>query len=327
LIIFDKDILIRMIRVGVIGVGSMGKNHARVYSELKDVTLVGVADKDEKTGSEVAKRLGVEFFSDYKKLLEKVDAVSLVVPTKLHYALAKEILLSGKDVLVEKPMTATLQEADDLIRIAESKKRVLQVGHIERFNPALIQARDYVKPNEVIQLEAHRIGPSGARITDAGVVLDLMIHDIDVILSLVDSPVDSVAALGKKVGGAHEDFAEAIIKFKNGALASIVASRCTQKRERTLKITQKDSYIVVDFMNKSLEIHKQAKSEYVTQDSQSRLVYSDIVEKPQIRQDETLKLELQSFVDSLKDKKTPVVDGRAGKQALEVATQILERIN
>jgi predicted dehydrogenase len=316
-----------MIRVGVIGVGSMGKNHVRVYSELKDVELVGVADKDEKIGREVADKFGVGFFPNYDDLLKKVDAVSIVVPTKLHQRIAKDVLNAGVDAFVEKPITSTLKEADELIMAADGKKRILQVGHIERFNPALVQARDYIKPNEVIQIEAHRIGPSGARITDAGVVLDLMIHDIDIILGILGTDVKGISAFGKKISGEHEDFAEAILKFGSGALASITASRSTQKRERTLKITQKDSYIVVDFMNKVLEIHKQAKSEYVTQDSKSKLVYSDVVERPYIPQDETLKLELQSFVDCVKSRKPPMVDGRAGRKALEVAMSILERIN
>jgi len=316
-----------MIRVGVIGVGSMGKNHVRVYSELKGVELVGVADKDEKTGREVADKFDVGFFSNYNDLLKKVDAVSIVVPTKFHHRIAKDVLSAGIDVLVEKPITSTLKEADELIRIADEGKRILQVGQIERFNPALMQARDYIKPKEVIQIEAHRIGPSGARITDAGVVLDLMIHDLDIILSILGDDVREISAFGKRISGDHEDFAEAMLKFGSGALASITASRNTQKRERTLKITQKDSYIVVDFMNKVLEIHKQAKSEYVTQDSKSKLVYSDVVERPYISQDETLKLELQSFVDCVKSRKPPIVDGRAGKKALEVAMSILEKIN
>lgn len=315
-----------MIKVGVIGVGSMGKNHARVYSELKDVELVGVVDKDEKIGNETAKKFGTEFFSNHKDIVSKVDAVSIVVPTKLHYTIAKDFLIAGKDVLVEKPITTTLKEADELIKLAEANKRILQVGHIERFNPALMQARDYIKPSKIIQLEAHRIGPSGSRITDAGVVLDLMIHDIDIIFSIMGDEIESVSALGKRISGQHEDFVEAIMRFKSGALASITASRATQKRERTLRITQDDSYIVIDFMNKALEIHKQAKSEYVTQDKKVRLVYSDVVERPYISQDETLKLELQSFIDSVKTRKPPVVDGKAGRKALEVAMSILEKI-
>jgi len=315
-----------MVKVGVIGVGSMGKNHARVYSELKGVELVGVSDKDEKTGNDVAKRFDTKFFPDYKGLMKEADAVSIVVPTKLHYAVAKDFLNAGRDVFVEKPVTATLKEADELVKLARDKSRILQVGHIERFNPALIQAMDYIKPAEIIQLEANRIGPSGARITDAGVVLDLMIHDIDVILGIMGEEPAEVTAFGKRVSGAHEDFAEAMMKFSNGTIASLAASRVTQKRERILRITQKDCFIVIDFMNKSLEIHKQARSEYVTQDNKAKLVYSDVVEKPYISQDETLKLELQSFVDSVKTRKAPLVDGKAGRMALEVAIKVLEGI-
>lgn len=304
----------------------MGKNHARVYSEIKGVELVGVVDKDEKTGREAAKRFGAQYFPDYKQLIGKVDAVSIVVPTKLHYTVAKDLLSAGVDVLVEKPITLDLKEADELIRLAGDKKRILQVGHIERFNPAVRELKDYVKKGDVIGIEAHRIGPGGARITDAGVVLDLMIHDIDIALSLVESDVEEVSAQGKKVTGAHEDFASALIRFKNGVIATLTASRATQKRERSLAVTEKDRYVVVDYMNRAIEIHKQAKSEYVTDGGASKLVYSDVVEKPQITQAEPLKLELESFIDCVKSRKKPVVDGVAGKKALEVALKVLKKL-
>lgn len=312
-----------MARVAVIGVGNMGKNHARVYSELKGVELVGVVDKDEKTGREVAKKFGVQYFLDYKELIGRVDAVSIVVPTKLHYTIAKDLLSAGIDVLVEKPITLDLKEADELIRLADAKKRILQVGHIERFNPAMIQARDYILPEEIIHMEAQRIGPSGARITDSGVILDLMIHDIDLMLSIAEGDVEGTHAYSRAINGRHEDFSNAILRFKGGVLASLTASRATQKRERVLKVTQKDSYVVVDFMNKQLEIHKQARSEYVADKGGVRFVYSDVVERPQIPQSEPLKLELESFVECVGSRKRPVVDGLAGRRALEIALKVL----
>jgi len=312
-----------MIRVGVVGVGNMGRNHARVYSELKDVRLVGVADKNEQLGREVAGKFNTAFFSDYKDLMGKVDAINVVVPTKLHYTVVRDFLENGVDVLVEKPITSGLEEADKLIKLANAKKRILQVGHIERFNPAMIQARNYIKGGGIVHIEANRIGPSGARITDAGVVLDLMIHDIDVILSLTNSDVEGVHGYCKRIGGQYEDFASAVMKFKSGALATLTASRTTQKRERMLRVTQKDSYVVVDFMNRVLEIHKQAKSEYLADDKGIKFVYSDVVERPQIPQSEPLKLELKSFIECVEERKAPVVDGIAGRKALEVALKVL----
>lgn len=312
-------------KVAVVGVGNMGKNHARVYSELKGVELVGVVDLDEKVGKEIANRFNAEYFSDYKDILDKVDAVSIVVPTKYHFQVAKDFLDAGVDVLLEKPISVSLEEADGLIEAADKNNRILQIGHIERFNSAVMQIRDYLGNEDIIHLEAVRTGTAGSRITDAGVVLDLMIHDIDIILDLVGGEVTEIKANATKVSDGHEDFAEALLSFKNGTLARLVVSRTTQKRERLLKITQKDRYILVNYMDKTIEIHKQAESKYVTEDKNIRLIYSDVVERPHIRAEESLKLELQSFVDCVKDRKTPLVDGVAGKRALEVALKVLER--
>lgn len=314
---------LKMKRVAVIGVGNMGKNHARVYSELGDVELVGVSDLDEKTGREIAERSNTEYYKDYKDILDKVDAVSIVVPTKYHHQVAKDFLEAGVDVLVEKPISRTLEEAEELIRIAEENERILQVGHIERFNPALGEARKQLD-GEVLALESHRIGPFVSRISDAGVVLDLLIHDIDIVLDLVGSKVKSVKSVGRKVYSEHEDYANAILEFENGAVAGIIASRCTQRRERKLKITQKDRYVIVDYMNKKLEVHKQAKSEYVAKDKSVELIYSDVTEQPHVPSKEPLKLELESFVDAVNKREKPFVDGRDGKEALEIALRILK---
>jgi predicted dehydrogenase len=314
---------IKMKRVAVIGVGNMGKNHARVYSELDDVELVGVVDLDEETGKEIAERFNTKYYKDYKDVLDKVDAVSIVVPTKYHHRVAKDFLEAGVDVLVEKPISRTLEEAEELIKLAEENERVLQVGHIERFNPALGEAKKQLK-GEILAIESHRIGPFVSRISDAGVVLDLLIHDIDIILDLAGSKIKNVKSAGRKVYSDHEDYANAILTFENDAVASIIASRCTQKRERKLRITQRDRYIIVDYMNKRIEVHKQAESEYVSKDNSVELIYSDITERPQVPSKEPLKLELESFMAAVNKGEKPLVDGRAGKGALEIALRILE---
>ncbi len=314
------------IKVAVIGAGNMGKNHVRVFSEQNDVKLVGVVDLNENIGKDIANKFNTNFYKNYKEIINGVDAVSIVVPTKFHYEVARNFLNANVDVLIEKPITLNLKEADELIKIAGKNRSILQVGHVERFNPAIIELNRYIKPDEIISIDASRIS-FDARITDSGVVLDLMIHDIDIILSLINDKIEDISAYGIKLKGEHEDFATALIKFKNGVIANLTASRITQRRERKLKITQKDDYIKVDYMNKIIEVYKQAKSEYITEDKNVRFIYSDIVERPYIPQEEPLKAELKSFINCIKNRKNPVVDGEAGRKALELALKILDKIN
>ncbi|CEG11062.1 Oxidoreductase, NAD-binding domain protein [groundwater metagenome] len=314
------------IKVAVIGAGNMGKNHVRVFSEQNDVELVGVVDLNENIGKDIANKFNTNFYKNYKEIINGVDAVSIVVPTKFHYEVARNFLNANVDVLIEKPITLNLKEADELIKIAGKNRSILQVGHVERFNPAIIELNRYIKPDEIISIDASRIS-FDARITDSGVVLDLMIHDIDIILSLINDKIEDISAYGIKLKGEHEDFATALIKFKNGVIANLTASRITQRRERKLKITQKDDYIKVDYMNKIIEVYKQAKSEYITEDKNVRFIYSDIVERPYIPQEEPLKAELKSFINCIKNRKNPVVDGEAGRKALELALKILDKIN
>jgi len=315
------------IKVAVIGAGNMGKNHVRVFSELSDVELIGVVDVNENIGKEIANKFNTNFYKDYKEVIGKAEAVSIVVPTKFHHAIAKEFLNAKVDVLIEKPITLNLKEADELIDLAEKNKLILQVGHVERFNPAIIELSKHIKPDEIISINASRIGPFGARITDSGVVLDLMIHDIDIILGLIECEIETISAYGRKLKGEHEDFATALIKFKNGAIANLTASRITQRRQRTLYVTEKDKYIKVDYMNKFLEIFRHAESKYITEDKDVRFTYSDIVERPYVSQEEPLKAELKSFINCVESRKNPVVDGVAGRKALDVALKILDEIN
>jgi len=311
-----------MIKAAVIGVGNMGKHHARVYSELKDCALVAVVDKNEKAAKEVATQFDCDYYTDVSDIIGKVDCASVVVPTFLHRDVAITLLENGIDVLLEKPIAMSTGEADEIIRCAEENGRILQIGHIERFNPAIIAARDEINDNP-IALEANRIGPSGGRISDCGVILDLMIHDVDLILSLVDSAVKDVYASSKTMSGKHEDYAKALLTFENGTIASVCASRISQKRERTLNITLPDKYLCVDCMSKSLSIHKQGK--YEKEDGVTS--FSDIVERPLIRQSEPLKLELESFLSCVRERTVPVVTGAQGKLALEIVEGILEAAN
>ncbi|PKP58345.1 MAG: hypothetical protein CVT88_07435 [Candidatus Altiarchaeales archaeon HGW-Altiarchaeales-1] len=315
------------IKVAVIGAGNMGKNHVRIYSEMNDVELIGVVDVNETIGKEIANKFNTNFYKDYKEIINKVDAVSIVIPTKFHYNIARDFLKTNVDVLIEKPITINLKEADEIIDLADKNKLILQVGHVERFNPAIIELNRYIKADEIISIDASRIGPFGARITDSGVVLDLMIHDIDIILGLIKDEIASINAYGIKLKGEHEDFATALIKFKNGTIANLTASRITQRRQRTLYVTEKDKYMKVDYMNKFLEIFRHAESKYITENKDVRFTYSDIVERPYVSQEEPLKLELKSFIECVKSRKQPIVDGIAGRKALDVALKILDEIN
>lgn len=316
-----------MTKVAVIGTGNMGKNHVRIYSEMNDVEIIGIVDVNEHLGKEMANKFSTNFYKNYKEIMGKVDAVSIVVPTKFHYTVAKDFLSNGIDTLIEKPIVLNLNEADELIKLAEENKRILQVGHVERFNPAVIELKNYIKKGEIISIDASRIGPFGARITDSGVVLDLMIHDIDIILSLVNDEIECLGAYGRRVKSEHEDFATALIKFKNGIISNLTASRITQRRQRTLKITGTEKYLKVDYMNKILEIYRQSQAKYITEKGDVKFIYSDVVERPYISQEEPLKLELKSFIDCVKTRKNPVVDGIAGRKALDVALKILNEIN
>lgn len=306
-----------MIKIGVVGVGSMGKNHVRIYNELKDVELVGVSDTNVETGVKVAADYKTSYMP-YQNLTDKefldncspVDAIDICVPTKYHYEVAKHFLNEGIDTFIEKPIASTMDQARELISLAAKNDCVLQVGHIEQFNPAMTYLKQMGM--EIRHIEAHRVGTAGQRITDAGVVLDLMIHDIDLICSLIGEKVYDIKAVG------NDDFTTAMLVFAS-ATATLTASRITQKRQRTLAITDKDRYILADFMNRSIDIYKQTKSNYTG----SNYTYTDVLERPQIPQVEPLKAELQSFIDCCNGGK-PVVDGWQALKALEIALKIQE---
>jgi predicted dehydrogenase len=302
------------INVGVVGVGYLGSRHARVYSQLKNANLVCVCDIDKKHAKKVARRHRVWYLPDYHTLFDKVDAVSIAVPTNLHYRIAKDFLKNGIHVLIEKPITNTIEEAQELIDIADSKKLILQVGHIERFNPVVRAVEPLIKNARFI--ECHRAGPyrKKKRVKDIGVVLDLMIHDIDIILSLVKSEVKHIEAVGISTISPYEDIANVRLNFKNGTIADITASRVTKEEVRQIKISQKDIYITLNYLHQDAFIVKKSDNKVLK-------------EKLKIEKKEPLKQELKSFISSIQNNTRPLVSGREGKMALEVALDILEKIN
>ena len=247
------------IRTAVIGVGYLGKFHAQKYAQLESSELVAVCDASLEIAQAIANEHDVPAYTDFKELIGKVDAVSIVVPTQKHYEVAKVFLENKIHVLLEKPITSTVEEAEELVKIADENKCVFQIGHLERFNPAVLALEDELK--QPLFIESNRIAPFNPRGADVNVVLDLMIHDIDIILDFARSPVKSIAANGVAVISKEIDIANARITFENGCVANVTASRVSMKSERIMRIFQHDDYISIDFQNKRLAIHNKGGGE------------------------------------------------------------------
>lgn len=307
------------IRVGVVGVGSMGRNHTRVYSELPGVDLVGVADVDTDQAAIVAAEYGTSAMTQ-TELFARVDAVSIAVPTQFHYPVAREALEAGVHVLVEKPFVADAAEGQALIDLAADRDLTLAVGHIERYNPAVEALAELVTDLDVLAIDARRLGPPLDRHIGDSVVLDLMIHDADVLLSLVDSEVASVSAIETDDG----QYAVAQVRFENGVVATLTASRVTQRKVRSLDLTARDCVVELDYIDQSVAIHRHARPEYATVGSGLRFRQESVTERPLIDSEEPLRRELRSFVDAVASGTPPVVSGADGLRALALCQQITE---
>lgn len=307
-----------LIRTAVIGVGYLGRFHAQKYANLPNSQLVGIADPAEKARSAVAAELGVKAYADYRDLLGAVDAVSIVTPTPMHYEVAKAFLESGAGVLVEKPMTVTVAEGQSLIDLARHSKRVLQVGHLERFNAA-VQA---VQPTLTVPrfIESARLAPFKHRGTDVDVVLDLMIHDIDLILSIVRSPVVAIDAIGTSVFSKEIDIANARLHFANGCVANATASRVSLKTERKLRLFQDDAYISVDLQQKILTVIR--KGSGVGADGMPQVA----IDENTYEQGDALNSEIQAFLEAVATGRPPPVSGEDGLLALSTAVSITEQV-
>lgn len=304
------------IRIGVVGVGYLGRLHAKKYSEIKEAELVGVADLSEKNAREVASLYGVPAYGSHRELIGKVDAVSVVTNTESHCEIGLDFLSNGVDVLVEKPIAMTPAEATRLIKEAGRTKRVLQVGHLERFNPAVIALKE--RAREPLFIESRRLSPFPNRSVDIDVVLDLMIHDIDIILNLVPSAVESVDAVGLPVLTRKTDMASARIRFKNGCVAEVTASRVSDERMRRLRLFQEGSFLTVDFANQLISETKAR----ATEGGSGSLVTEEI----SVEKKEPLLEELRSFVRSSANRTPPLVSGSDGLKALEVANLVQDSV-
>ncbi len=308
----------KKLRVGVVGTGYLGKFHAEKYARMDEVDLVGIADINQSQAEKIAKKYSAKAYTSHKDILDKVDAVSIVVPTPVHFKVSQDFLEHGVDVLIEKPMTTTLKEADELIRVAEASGLIIQVGHLERFNPAVIALRDYVK--KPMFIESHRLSTYKERATDVSVVLDLMIHDIDIISNFVRSKIKSIHAAGIPVISGHVDIANARIEFENGCVANVTASRISTRDERKIRLFQRDAYISVDFANHEITIVKQSDK------NETSIIPGMGINQLCFTKTDALDDELKSFVDSVTRRQNPEVNGHVGRSALKVALSIMEQI-
>jgi predicted dehydrogenase len=325
------EVSLDKIKVGVVGVGHLGRHHLRIYSQLPQAELMGIYDIDLVRAKERAEEFNTRHFEELDDLLEKTEAVSLVVPTSFHFTVGTEILKKGVNLLIEKPITETVNQAEKLIQIAREKDLTLQVGHIERFNPSFkaIQGMN-LNPRFI---ESHRLAPFVPRGTDVAVILDLMIHDIDLILALVKDKIKNIDAAGVSVISESEDITNARITFEKGCIANVTASRISARPMRKLRLFQKDTYISMDFLQKKTEIYKLVESGKIKEEGKTVVGNipldtgkSIVYQTPLIKDEDMLTSEIKSFLQAVKEKNKPEVSGEDGKEALKVALEIVKKV-
>jgi len=313
------------VKVGVIGVGRMGKYHAGILSELPEVELAAVVDIDSKVRKVIEDNFNAPGFESYKDLYGKVDAAVVAVPTGLHFPITKDLLNAGIHVLLEKPCANNLDHARELFKIAEEKDLTLHIGHVERFNGAVQELHKIVE--SPIFVECKRMGPFTDRIKDDGVVLDIMIHDIDIILNLIKSKVTKTHVLGASVFSDKDDLVNAQLEFENGCIANIIASRASQNQIRTLSVTQKDSFVVLDYTDQEIYVHRKSSSEHKLSKDSLRYKQESMVERIFVHKDNPLKLELKHFLDCAANGSPRKVAIDSELYSLEIALNILSQFN
>ena len=317
------------VRIGVIGVGHLGQHHVKHYKTLDNVELIGVFDIDRERSLEISKKFEVKVFDNLNSILEEVDALSIVTNTEYHYKIAEKCLKSKKHVFIEKPITAMIEEADKLLSMAEQNRVLIQVGHIERLNPALLALDKYkIKPKFI---EIQRLAPYTSRGTDVPVVLDKMIHDIDILLSLVKVPIKKIQATGLSILTDSIDIAHARMRFEDGTVASVMSSRIARDEVRKIKIFQKDLYATLDLLIGSTEIYEVVNDETSKYKMTIPFDYKGSTKligyhKPDLSKGDPLRMELENFILSIQGKQQPIVSGKDGRDALEVAIKIQEMI-
>jgi predicted dehydrogenase len=308
----------KKIRAAVIGVGYLGRFHAQKYAQAAECELVAVCDSRQEARDKVATEVGSRAVADYRELLGAVDAVSVVTPTPAHFSIARDFIEAGAHVLVEKPITETVEEARQLIELAARHEKVLQVGHLERFNAAILAAEPYLSTPRFV--ECHRLAPYRERGTDVNVVLDLMIHDIDIVQTIVGAPITSIDAIGTPVFSDEIDIANARIHFANGCVANATASRVSMKTERKMRVFQDDAYLSLDLQQKILTVIRKR----TANEPPGQLPVT--IEEQNLDQGDALKAEIESFLECIRTGRAPVVPGEAGLRALETAMRITEQV-
>lgn len=318
-----------MLKVGVFGTGHLGKFHLNNWKEIREAELVGFFEPNDKTAEEVANQYGLKRFINEEELISACDAIDIVAPTNYHFGICEKAIRGGKHVFVEKPLANTIEEAKQIVKLVQESKVKLQVGHVERFNPAFLALKD-IQLNPMF-IEVHRLAQFNPRGTEVSVILDLMIHDIDIILSIVKSDVKNISASGVAVMTDTPDIANVRIEFDNGCVANLTSSRISMKRMRKTRLFQKDAYIGIDFLDKKTEIIK------IKQPGDENVFSFDIethngkktlaIANPSIPEVNAIKRELEEFVAAIKNDTRPVVNEIDGLRAMEVAHLILQKIN
>lgn len=314
------------IKIGVIGIGAMGFNHVRVFSEMPNVELKGILDKNAEKAGEVSKRFNCRSFDTVDDLLDEVDAVSIAVPTPLHKDVAVKSLEAGKPTLVEKPICADVSDARSLVALAKKNNCLLMVGHIERFNPAVTELKKILYGQKIIQIESKRYSPPLNRKMETDVILDLMIHDIDVIRYLTQAEPVKISAFGGKSDSKFENYATALLCLNNGTQVVLSANMITERKIRTLDVALPGRFIQLDYINQEIDIYSRSLPSFSQGTYGLTYRHENIIEKVAVYKQEPLKLELQNFVDSILNKKTPLVDASEGLKNLEIAEKIIDSI-
>ena len=312
MVVLQYPLMKKPVRLAVIGSGKLGARHAEMYSKMSGVELVGICDIHENKAQETASKCKTKAFTDYRQLLNIVDAASIVVPSHKHHQISKDFLENKVHLLIEKPITTKLEDADDLLVLAKKNNCTIQVGHIERFNSAIRTIKGIIRNPRFI--ECHRLGPYDPRVADVGVTLDLMIHDIDIVLDLVKSPVKHIDSVGACILSKTEDIANARVRFENHAVCNMTASRVTPDIQRRIRIFQDNAYISIDYVSQEAQIY--------TKDNGS--IHH---KKIDITKSDSLKEELTDFIDCIHSQKRPLVSGEEGREALAVALEISKQIH
>ncbi len=310
-----------MTKVGVIGVGTMGSNHARVYSKMSDADLVGVADADKERAAEIANQYETTVL-DQNKLIRRADAVSIVVPTQFHYEIARKCLESNVDILVEKPFVEDLERGEELVELAETEGVLIQVGHVERFNPAVLALEDVLAGKNVLAYEVRRLGPDPGRDIQDSVVTDLMIHDLDIVRTLAGEDPKSISGAGRR-DGKH---ATATLTFSDATVATLTASRVTEKKIRELGIATDEGYVSVDYLDRRIEIYRGSMKQLVDRDGGSRYRHESVIERPFVENSEPLKNELRAFIRAVEGDRVPEVPAKDGLAAVRLGEAVEDEV-